>query len=268
MGVPKISDRKLRLFCCALEPMLESSSYDEVDDWAAELEVWMQREIVLAVSDPTAQAALLREIVGNPFRPLVLPSYRVCRTCRRRPPDQWWNVCPFCSPALSGFEDVCEWLTPTVRSLAHAAYEDRGRPCGNGCVTLPNPPVTLRGKHLKWANGGGWHACPRCAGSGRIDDGALDPARLAVLSDALEEAGCPAEETCPECEGKGEYWLPGFRGPRTTLSRCETCPPLPGPPHYGHRGSGRVSNGLLPHLRSPGPHVRGCWALDLILGKE
>jgi hypothetical protein len=25
---------------------------------------------------------------------------------------------------------------------------------------------------------------------------------------------------------------------------------------------------LLDHLRSPGPHVRGCWALDLILGKS
>lgn len=25
---------------------------------------------------------------------------------------------------------------------------------------------------------------------------------------------------------------------------------------------------LLSHLRSPGPHVRGCWVLDLLLGKE
>jgi hypothetical protein len=25
---------------------------------------------------------------------------------------------------------------------------------------------------------------------------------------------------------------------------------------------------VLTHLRSPGPHVRGCWALDLALGKE
>jgi hypothetical protein len=25
---------------------------------------------------------------------------------------------------------------------------------------------------------------------------------------------------------------------------------------------------LLSHLRSPGPHVRGCWPLDLLLGKE
>ena len=52
-----------------------------------------------------------------------------------------------------------------------------------------------------------------------LPSGLLDPARLAVLSDALEEAGCANAD-------------------------------------------------LLSHLRSPGPHVRGCWALDLILGKE
>ncbi len=49
--------------------------------------------------------------------------------------------------------------------------------------------------------------------------GCLDPSRLAVLADALEEAGC-------------------------------------------------TDAALLSHLRSPGPHVRGCWALDLILGKQ
>jgi hypothetical protein len=25
---------------------------------------------------------------------------------------------------------------------------------------------------------------------------------------------------------------------------------------------------LVEHLRSPGPHVRGCWAVDLCLGKS
>jgi hypothetical protein len=49
--------------------------------------------------------------------------------------------------------------------------------------------------------------------------GHFDPARLAVLSDALEDAGCTDAE-------------------------------------------------ILAHLRSHGPHVRGCWALDLILGKS
>jgi hypothetical protein len=49
--------------------------------------------------------------------------------------------------------------------------------------------------------------------------GRLDNARLAVLADSLEEAGCTDAD-------------------------------------------------LLSHLRSPGPHVRGCWALDLMLGKQ
>ncbi len=51
-----------------------------------------------------------------------------------------------------------------------------------------------------------------------LPSGHLDTARLAVLSDALEEAGC-------------------------------------------------IDEAILDHLRSPGPHVRGCWALDLVLGK-
>jgi hypothetical protein len=53
----------------------------------------------------------------------------------------------------------------------------------------------------------------------KLPSGHLDPARLAVLSDALEDAGCTDAD-------------------------------------------------LLAHLRSPGPHVRGCWALDLILGMQ
>jgi hypothetical protein len=47
----------------------------------------------------------------------------------------------------------------------------------------------------------------------------LDADRLAVLADALEEAGC-------------------------------------------------TDAVILAHLREPNPHVRGCWAIDLLLGKE
>jgi hypothetical protein len=32
--------------------------------------------------------------------------------------------------------------------------------------------------------------------------------------------------------------------------------------------AGCLEAGLLSHLRSPGPHVRGCWAVDLVLGKS
>ena len=52
-----------------------------------------------------------------------------------------------------------------------------------------------------------------------LPSGLLDNARLAVLADALEEAG-------------------------------------------GTEGD------ILGHLRGPGPHVRGCWLVDLFLGKS
>ena len=32
--------------------------------------------------------------------------------------------------------------------------------------------------------------------------------------------------------------------------------------------AGCTDQAILDHCRSPGPHVRGCWAVDLILGKE
>jgi hypothetical protein len=52
-----------------------------------------------------------------------------------------------------------------------------------------------------------------------LPEGTLDAGRLAVLADALEEAGCDNEE-------------------------------------------------VLAHLRRPGPHVRGCLVIDLVLGKK
>jgi hypothetical protein len=32
--------------------------------------------------------------------------------------------------------------------------------------------------------------------------------------------------------------------------------------------AGCTDTAILDHLRGPGPHVRGCWALDLLLGKQ
>jgi hypothetical protein len=53
----------------------------------------------------------------------------------------------------------------------------------------------------------------------QLPSGHLDPVRLGVLADALEDAGCDDPT-------------------------------------------------ILAHLRGPGPHVRGCWCVDLLLGKQ
>lgn len=86
---------------------------------------------------------------------------------------------------------------------------------------------------------------------------------LPILADALEEAGCHGEVTCPTCKGTGSvtFWIAD--------GVCPDCPTTVYESEGGYwRGSGVVPNPILSHLRGPGPHVRGCHAIDLILGKE
>jgi hypothetical protein len=100
---------------------------------------------VRPAQERAAQAAMLRDLIGNPFRPAALAP---------------------------------TWLVPPVLSLARAAYDER-----------------------------------------QLPEGTLDPTRLAVLADALEDTGCTNAD-------------------------------------------------VLGHLRGPGPHVRGCWVVDLLLGES
>jgi hypothetical protein len=83
----------------------------------------------------------------------------------------------------------------------------------------PFRPATVNSAWLTWNDA----TIPRLAQAAyeqrSMPTGHLDSARLAVLADALEEAGVT------------DAWL-------------------------------------LEHLRGPGPHVRGCWVVDLLLGKE
>jgi hypothetical protein len=158
---------------------------------------------------PTIQADLLRDIVGNPF-----PS----RMIYRRSIHRLWQTNGHGHPGSNEWEEV-SWLTPTVLALAEAAYRERGR---------------------KWSGMVEGEMGPEFQ-SGTIEDGTIDPQRLAILADALEDAGCPSGR-CDKCGGIG----------------CLECP-----------GRGFIDAGsIVGHLRSPGPHVKGCWVLDLLLGKE
>jgi hypothetical protein len=177
----KASDRKKRLFvvaCCRriwswLTDRRHQMAVEEVERFAdglanrrereaaneADSAAWM--DVVVKVGgvyeraasclagspwdvERAAHIAFVRDIFGNPLRPIAID-----RSC----------------------------LTPTMLSLAQAAYEHRDLPAGT-----------------------------------------LQPDRLAVLADALEEAGAGGE--------------------------------------------------VVEHLQGPGPHVRGCHVIDLLLRKE
>jgi hypothetical protein len=264
-----ISARKLRLLACAccrqVWPLLSERSREAVavaerfaDGRATELElhdaygdayedvaspefesefawstcstgiVQVERHLLqwfsVSTKHAAAQSALLRDVVGNPFRPISL--------CGNKDHGSV-TVRPYCAG--------CQRLrTPAVLMLANAAYEDRAKQECKAC----------RGHGGRWDNEAinQWYDCHECGGKGIIDGGTLDPLTLMALADALEEAGMPAGEECQEC----------LDFSRRRLWEFLTC----------HGGTtARKGGELLAHLRSPGPHVRGCWALDLILNK-
>jgi hypothetical protein len=84
---------------------------------------------------------------------------------------------------------------------------------------LPFREVRIDPTWLAWNGGTVWMLAQDVYGDRRLSEGTLDNGRLAILADALEEAGCNNEE-------------------------------------------------ILTHLRGRGPHLRGCWAVDLLLDKR
>jgi hypothetical protein len=160
---------------------------------------WWQLSCTVPGAD---QAGLLRDVAGNPFRPVP---------CMKKGP----HAHPANQEVDHGVEGW-RWVSPTVLALAISAYEDRKcHPCGR----CKGPLMFQEGKYCGRNDAGDLESCPACNGTGHTSDGLLDPVRLSILADALEDAGCENAD-------------------------------------------------VLGHLRSPGPHVRGCWPLDLILGKD
>jgi hypothetical protein len=241
----RASPRKLRLWveACRDRANPGDTSWNDLDR-PGELEecvrCWARENGWQQQLPSAARAALLRDIVGNPFLPVWEPK----RHMEMAPPQPYLLFNP-------------EWRAPQVLSLAQVAYDERpGRECEKCEGTGEVPSYT--GMYRL-----GSDPCKACV-KGRIDDGSLDPLTLLALADALEEAGCDCEEeeeiTCPACNGAGQV------GTLVGTFGCVVCSR-----NYKSRGTGKQKvkrpHPLLAHLRSGDPHVRGCWAVDLILGR-
>ncbi len=203
----KASGRKLRLFACAccrrIWPLLTDERSRAVVE-AAEQSV-----------DGLLSPAALRERYTVAYSANPGPRPEVERVAARA-----------AASTASVYPLNAIGIVAAANALRHGSQPaDRAGEGREQCRLLrcvfgnPFRPVAVDPAWLAW-NGGTVGRLAEAAYQEReLPSGHLTTSRLALLADALEDAGC-------------------------------------------------ADSSLLSHLRSAGPHVRGCWAVDLVLGKE
>jgi hypothetical protein len=171
----------------------------------------------------SAGANMVRDIFPSHFRPSTTGyRYDPCPKCGG---ESWFGPtaksdkvwCQSCTAQRDLGKFHCPWRTPEVLSIAMAAYETTQRAC-LACN--------------KWTDD-----CVWCNGTKVASNDHLDPVRLKILADALEEEGCSDEELLQHLRGQV----------RCPCARAD------------------CQNGWQINRH---PHFRGCWALDFVLEKR
>jgi hypothetical protein len=209
----KVSDRKLRLFGCACCRQVWSLLSDKYSRKA------------LTTVERYADAEVSGEKLGFAWGD-ARRAAQVAHRQERQTADAtaMWAVALLCEAdigrglAAVGLAARCKAYPNETLRLADAQWEQLfllrdifGNPF------RPSPPFSPA--VLNWNDGTVRRIAETLYEDRRMPEGTLDTARLAILADALLDAGCDNDD-------------------------------------------------LIQHCREPGPHVRGCWALDLALNKE
>jgi hypothetical protein len=209
------SDRKLRLFACACCRRI----------WKQITERCSRRAV--QVSERYADGRATFEQLEAAF----LTADRVRPRPRRRPGR--WSFHALDAARLAAHPEMRGLADETALAAgmaaaegAHDFWKDQAREQVRQCDLLrdvfgplPFRRVPIDAAWLAWNDGTVRRLAEAAYAERQVPAGTLDPARLGVLADALEEAGCTQAE-------------------------------------------------LLDHLRGPGPHVRGCWPVDLLTGRQ
>jgi hypothetical protein len=214
----KYSERKLRLFTCACCRHLWHLLTDPRSRAAVEVAERFADGLAEEPERQTASAA-----AASAIRDAIL-----ARQQNTSIPEMFTLAARAASNSL-GDELGPEGAGATVSACRLVSRDPNSGLLGRAAVNamfsaalrdiLGNAPRPSRTMHPAWRSDAVLQMTRAAYDDRRLPEGALEPARLALLADALEDAGCTDAE-------------------------------------------------LLGHLRGPGPHVRGCWAVDLVLGKS
>lgn len=216
----KASDRKLRLFACAcgrrVWRLLKEADSRTAVEVAESFADGLERKSTLAVARSRARRAAVTQR-GAAYVAWRAAFEKIQAAIVHLALDTFWSA------GFRMFGGLAADMADVEREQAAVAAllpEIFGNPF------RPLPPK--RGKKkweqmwrslLAWNDGTVVRLAQAAYEERLLPEGTLDNSRLAVLADALEEAGC-------------------------------------------------TDGDILAHLRGLGPHVRGCWPVDLCLGKS
>ena len=196
----------------AAAPFLDPPPPDAEDATAAEIAASARSSALALATVAASHAATQRRPLSFPFRrEFLIGAANEVATCAAH--ARGWAA----AGAVTGADG-----SPQVGAIAEAqdeAYWEEVRcQCGLLRCIFGNPfrPIAF---DPAWCMPKVTALASAAYEERSLPAGILDTQRLAVLADAMEDAGCADTE-------------------------------------------------MLSHLRGPGPHVRGCWVLDLLLGKE
>jgi hypothetical protein len=227
------SERKLRLFSAACARRLwPVMSGDHVRGLVPDAEQFADGLL------SQAERGTREEEFRTTFPPFTTPDYPLT-VSYLADMAAYYTICTFREATLPLNQHVARYVSQWAAAalvyretgdwqvLVTAAAHPTGRAehrlhcrflrCLFGNPFRPSPP--LPPALLAWNDGTLRRVAEAIYEERELPTGTLDTARLAILADALLDAGCEDE-------------------------------------------------GLIQHCRSEGPHVRGCWAVDLILGKS
>jgi hypothetical protein len=192
-----------------------------------------------------------------------------CACCRRL----WHLLDPLARKVVEAFEQEIDGSAKWSAVVSEAElWEYTRRQCQPG--TASHVAIMVNAAHA----GAAWAAAWNVVGEARRVVGLASPgdtyeearAQAAILRDVFGSPLRPAHAVVPPVLAWGGAIA-------VTLARAayEDRPPdgtldtaLLGVLADALEDAGCIDTELLGHLRGPGPHMRGCWAVDLLLGRD